>query len=104
MLLGGGVEKLQGALARPEQHAIYQHADRAMQATVLAAGVVEAHAFRDGNKRTAHAAMHVFLELNGGYTTLAPKWIREHWLIDLASGASLAAIAASVRQRLIRIP
>jgi death-on-curing family protein len=104
MLLGGGLEKLEGALARPEQYASYQRADRALQATVLAHAVVEAHAFRDGNKRTAFVAMHTFLELNGGYTTYAPKQIREQWIIDLATRVSIPVVAASIRQRLIRIP
>lgn len=74
-----------------------------MLATVLAHGIVEAHPFWDGNKRAAYVAMHVFLELNGGYTTDAPKRVREHWMIDLATGATVAVVAASVRQHLVRI-
>lgn len=103
MLRGVGLEKLEGAVARPEQYATYQGADRALQATVLAHGIVEAHAFRDGNKRTAYVAMHAFLDLNGGYTTRAPKRIREHWLIDLAQGADVLTVASAVRQHLVRI-
>lgn len=104
MLLGGGLEKLEGAVARPEQYSAYQTVDRALLATVLAHGIIEAHAFQDGNKRTAHVAMHVFLELNGRYTTYAPKREREHWMISLATGAPLLEIAASVRMHLVSIP
>jgi prophage maintenance system killer protein len=104
MLLGGGLAKLQGALARPEQYVRYQTADRALLATVLAHGIVEAHAFQDGNKRAAHASMHVFLDLNGRYTTMAPKRVRERWMIQLATHTPLEDVAASVREHLVKLP
>jgi death-on-curing protein len=42
----------------------YDQASLARQAVVLAAGIAQAQAFLDGNKRTALAAADVFLRLN----------------------------------------
>ena len=103
MLLGGGLEKLEGALGRPEQHAHYLGADLAQQAASLAQGIVEAHAFRDGNKRVAHVALRVFLAANG-HTMTAPKRLRAQWIIDLATGYSLEDIAAEIREHLALLP
>jgi death on curing protein len=103
MLLGDGLEKLEGTVHRPEQYAHYEQADIAAQAAVLAQGVVDAHAFRDGNKRTAHLTLHSFLEVNG-YTVDAPKRLRTDWILDLANGLAAEAVASSIRQYLIWLP
>lgn len=58
-------DKLEAALARPQQHAWYEGADLIRQAAVLGASVAQAHAFIDGNKRAAAAALDVFLKRNG---------------------------------------
>jgi len=58
---------LESALQRAETYAHYKGADLAEQAVHLMAGVVLAHAFIDGNKRTALAAGAIFLILNGFY-------------------------------------
>jgi death-on-curing protein len=66
-----GVDVLRGepgllsALARPLTVAYYQQADLALQAAVLIEGLCQAHPFVDANKRTATAAGHIFLRLNG---------------------------------------
>jgi death-on-curing protein len=44
---------LAGALARPAWYAQYQQADAVRQAAALLCGLVMAHAFLNGNKRTA---------------------------------------------------
>lgn len=44
---------LESALARPRTYALYENADLALQATVLAHGIAEGQPFIDGNKRTA---------------------------------------------------
>ena len=43
----------------------YLYADLAAKATALCFGLVLGHAFIDGNKRIGHAAMELFLLLNG---------------------------------------
>src|SRR5688572_13695478 len=103
MLLGGGLEKLEGALQRPEHHAHYQDADLAQQAVVLAHGIVEAHAFQDGNKRVALAAFVTFLEVNG-QTPAVPKRQLGQWMIALATGASAEQIAEEIRAALAPLP
>ena len=99
-LLGGGMEKLESTLARPWQYAAYTAADLAMQAAVLAQGIVEAHAFQDGNKRTAHTALRVFLAANG-YVVSASQQERAAWLLRLARGEPVEDVAAAVRRALV---
>ena len=103
MLLGGGLEKLEGALRRPEQHAHYQGADLAQQAVVLAHGIVEAHAFQDGNKRVALAAFVTFLEAND-HTPAVPKRQLSRWMIALATGVPAEQIAEEIRAALVPLP
>lgn len=57
--------KLDSALHRPRAHAHYETDDLAVLAVVLAEGIMQAHAFIDGNKRTANLAMASFLAANG---------------------------------------
>jgi death-on-curing protein len=47
--------------------------------------VVKNHPFVDGNKRTGHAAMEVFLVLNG-YEILASADEQEEVILQIASG------------------
>jgi death-on-curing protein len=56
---------LDSAVQRPLMAAHYKDADLVRQAALLAVGVAQAQAFIDGNKRTAYAALDVFLRLNG---------------------------------------
>lgn len=56
---------LSSALARPIWAAQYEGTDVLTQAARLAIGIARAHAFVDGNKRTAYRAMTTFLRLNG---------------------------------------
>jgi death on curing protein len=62
-LLGDGLASLEAALARPQNAAFYAGADVFEQASLLAIGIAQAHAFIDGNKRTAAAAFVAFLGL-----------------------------------------
>lgn len=59
----------ESALARPQQlHSYGDPApDLADLAAALAFGLARNHPFIDGNKRTAHVAYRVFLELNGAH-------------------------------------
>jgi death on curing protein len=56
---------LHGALAKPKQLAAYQEPTVFEIAAAYASGLGRAHAFIDGNKRTAFFAAYVFLGLNG---------------------------------------
>jgi death on curing protein len=63
MLRDRGV--LEGAVARPQMRAYYEHADLIDQAAILIVGLALVHPFVDGNKRTAGIAGETFLGLNG---------------------------------------
>jgi death on curing protein len=63
LLLNRG--SLESALLRAQNAAYYQQADVVEQAAVLIAGIAFAHAFLDGNKRTAVVAGSAFLDRNG---------------------------------------
>jgi death-on-curing protein len=56
------------------------------KAAALASSIVMNHPFLDGNKRTAHAAMEAFLQLNG-FGLVAEVAEQEQVLLQLASGA-----------------
>lgn len=56
---------LESALARPLNRAGYGEPDIAELAAVYAIGIARNHPFVDGNKRTAFAALFMFLALNG---------------------------------------
>lgn len=56
---------LESALARPRNAFAYGEEDIVVLAVALAAGISRAHAFEQGNKRTAFAAMRLFLNANG---------------------------------------
>ena len=55
------------------------------KAAALAFSLVQGHAFVDGNKRVAHAAMETFLVLNGTEID-APVGDQERLMLDLAAG------------------
>ncbi len=56
---------LESALARPRNFFGYGEEDVIVLAAALMAGIAQAHAFEQGNKRTAFAAMRLFLGANG---------------------------------------
>ncbi len=56
---------LDSAVMRPRMAAFYEQGDLVRQCALLAAGIAQAQAFLDGNKRTAYAAADLFLRLNG---------------------------------------
>jgi death-on-curing protein len=61
----GGEGLLESAVMRPQVAAYYEGADLIRQAALLAVGISQAQAYLDGNKRTAFAAVDVFLRVNG---------------------------------------
>ncbi len=56
---------LESALARPQNAFSYGEDDIVVLAVRLMAGIAQAHAFEQGNKRTALEALWHFLRLNG---------------------------------------
>lgn len=56
---------LESALARPRNAFAYGEEDVVVLAVTLMAGIARAHAFEQGNKRTAFGAMRLFLRANG---------------------------------------
>src|SRR6266568_7128501 len=56
---------LESALARARNAFAYGEEDIVVLAVALRAGIARAHAFEQGNKRTAFAAMRLFLRGNG---------------------------------------
>lgn len=56
---------LESALARPKNFYGFGEEDVVALAVVLMAGIARAHAFEQGNKRTAFAALRLFLLANG---------------------------------------
>lgn len=78
---------LESALAQPK--ATFDGSDLyptvADKASALAYGLAMNHPFLDGNKRIAHAAMAVFLELNG-LTIAASVDEQEVLMLNLAAG------------------
>ena len=55
------------------------------EAAVLGFSLIKGHPFLDGNKRTGHAVMEVFLVLNG-YEINASVDEQEHVILCLAAG------------------
>ncbi len=56
---------LESALARPQNAFAYGEDEIVVLAVKLMAGIAQAHAFEQGNKRTAFEALWHFLRLNG---------------------------------------
>jgi death-on-curing protein len=106
MLLGAGDVDPEGvvrdwnllasAVARPRMAAHYEAADLLRQAATLLWGLVENHAFYDGNKRTGWVAMRTFLVLNA-LTLAATEDESFELVVAVAQGMSLDATEAWLR-------
>lgn len=94
---------LEGALARPQQRLAYVPGTTVFElAAALGYGIVKAHAFVDGNKRTGLLAIQTFLFLNG--YRFAPDPVETVTIIEsvaagvLSEGALAAWIEAAARR------
>lgn len=76
---------LQNALQRPVNKWQYENADTFECAAAYAFGIAKAHAFVDGNKRTAFVTSVTFLRLNGWHFVIEPAE-GVTFMEDLASG------------------
>jgi len=84
---------LEGACARPVNRAAYGEGDLHTLAAAYAFGIAKAHAFVDGNKRTAFVTTLTFLRLNGLQMRPEPAdGVR--MIEDLAAGGVTEAIFA----------
>ncbi len=81
------INTLESALAQPRQSFGGQdlYPDLAAKAAALCFSLVLNHPFVDGNKRIGHAAMEVFLLLNG-HELRAPVDEQERLMLELAAG------------------
>ncbi len=70
-LLEDGEEKLDSAIIRPYMAMHYEGADLPRQAALLISGIATAHAFVDGNKRTALITADTYLRRNGAQLKIA---------------------------------
>ncbi|MCL4531193.1 MAG: type II toxin-antitoxin system death-on-curing family toxin [Chloroflexi bacterium] len=78
---------LESAIAQPRMtfNDAELYSTIAEKASALGYSLVMNHAFLDGNKRIGHAAMEVFLVLNG-YEINAPADEQESIILNLAAG------------------
>ena len=93
-------EGLEGALARSLWQAHYGNADLAKQAAVLAHGIAEGQMFVDGNKRTALAALRLFLLVNG-FDVNATQEEKAQWILDLSDELDEDGLAERLRESMV---
>ena len=100
---GVSLDGLEGALGRPQHLVAYgvPEPDIADLAALYAVGIAKAHAFVDGNKRTAWASARAFLRLNG-FTLRFEKTAAVLLMVDIADDrVDQTAVAAWFRDRLV---
>jgi death-on-curing protein len=85
---------LESALMRPRMAAHYEGIDMVDQAALLMAGIALAHAFIDGNKRTALVCGVTFLEWNGYRVTAEGELGRRIEELVTSHADEIAAIKA----------
>lgn len=93
-------ELLESALERPRNRAWYEDLDIPAQAVYLGVGISQAHAFRDGNKRTAFTILQFFLMRNGLQLTTDGYDIGD-WLISVAEANGRDGSREAVIERFI---
>ena len=98
------IDGLESAIMRPQMAAHYDQADLARQAALLVSGIALAHAFVDGNKRTAMMAGEMFVDLNDHHMDYGPLEFAEAVLalVNHTSGLEAATdeLEAWMRARL----
>ena len=94
---------LESAAAQPEMSfgGVDLYPTLADKAAALGHALIQNHPFVDGNKRVGHAAMEVFLVLNG-YEIDASVDEQERVVLTVASGQmDRAALSEWVKQRMV---
>ena len=100
------VQGLESAVAQPQASfdGVDLYPSLAEKAAALAYSLIQNHPFVDGNKRVGHAAMEVFLVLNG-YELDADVDRQEAMFLSLAAGeVKREDLVEFVRQHLISFP
>lgn len=94
---------LESALARPRQKWHYADTtDVPMLAAAYAFGLVKNHPYRDGNKRIGFLAMATFLALNGHELNATDAEVVAEIVALADGGVSEEALAAWIRQNVIK--
>lgn len=79
------IGKLESALARIDNWMLYENTDNIFDiAALYAVAIAKAHAFPDGNKRTAMVTMLTYLDLQG--IEIEPNYGLDDTMVDVASG------------------
>ena len=91
---------LESALHRPKSRAHYENADLVDQAATLLWGMVNNHAFSDGNKRIAYGITLTFLRANG-WTVEATEDDEFRLMVGVAKSLSLEEVSAWIRRRIV---
>lgn len=79
------IAKLDSALARIDNWMLYENTDNIFDiAALYAVAIAKAHAFPDGNKRTALVTMLTYLDLQG--INIPPNHGLDDTMVDVASG------------------
>lgn len=76
-------ERLASAVSRPRAWCVYGNDDVAFLTAILMEGLAQAHAFEQGNKRTAFIAGQLFLRRNGYILRLPDTRTNAEMLIRL---------------------
>jgi len=100
------IRLLESALAQPAAtfDGVDLHPMLVDKAAALGFSLVANHPFVDGNKRIGHAAMEVFLVLNG-YEIQASVDDQEHLMLAIASGQlDRQQLASWLNQHVAKIP
>jgi death-on-curing protein len=96
------LDGLEGALGRPQNLAAYGEPDVADLAAAYAVGLAKAHAFVDGNKRTAWTIANAFLYLNGFSLKTADDPAAVLLMVDIADDKiDQSTVASWFRVRLV---
>ncbi|HHF6577190.1 TPA: type II toxin-antitoxin system death-on-curing family toxin [Haemophilus influenzae] len=79
------IGKLESALARIDNWMLYENTDNIFDiAALYAIAIAKAHAFPDGNKRTAMVTMLTYLDLQG--VEIPPNHGLDDTMVEVASG------------------
>ncbi|RYG65097.1 type II toxin-antitoxin system death-on-curing family toxin [bacterium] len=92
---------LQSALQAPEDRAYYEDADVITCAATYGFHLCQAHAFVDGNKRVAAAALLIFLDLNDQRHSLTSNEVIDIFLRVASSEMTRDELEAFIRERTV---
>lgn len=95
---------LESAIAAPRNYWIYEEQDLNKTACVLIRSLGRAHAFEQGNKRTAFFAGTTFLGLNGAYVDLPDTEMIARVFEDLILGKASLEQAVGFMALAVVIP